>query len=130
NFSFLKDKFEAAESTLDLTFKSAYKLKEDQAIELSAAYTLISRKDEGLEAKGRNLFQVNPYYSFKALDNVKFRVGAVVALENDTLDNRSLHFFPDVQVTYPLSPSVDLVGSLTGGVDRVSLQSLMRQNQW
>lgn len=130
NFSYLKDKFEAAESTVDLTFKSAYKLKDDHAIELSAAYTLISRKDEGVDAKGRNLFQVNPYYAFKALDNVKFRIGAVVALENDTLDNRDLHFFPDVQVTYPLSPSVDLIGSLTGGVDRVSLQSLMRKNQW
>lgn len=130
NFSYLADKFDAAESTLDVTFNSAYKLDEDKTIELSAAYTLINRKDEGLESNGRSLFQLNPYYAFKTMENITFRIGAVVALENDTLDSRELHFFPDIQVTYPLSSSVDLIGSLTGGVDRVSLQSLMRQNRW
>ncbi|MBX2966669.1 MAG: hypothetical protein KF845_11015 [Cyclobacteriaceae bacterium] len=129
NFSFLKDKFDAAESTIDLNFKSSYKLEDDKSIELHADYTLISRKDAGLDAKGRSLFQLNPFYAFM-LDDIKFRIGAVAALENDTLDSHDFHFFPDVQVTYPISHSVDLVGSLTGGVDRVSLQSLMRQNRW
>ncbi len=130
NFSFLKDKFEAAESTVDFNFSSAYKINKDNAIELNAFYTLISRKDEGIDVKPRNLFQVNPYYSFRTQDNLKIQVGAVVAVENDTLDSKNLHFYPDVKITYPLTPSIDVVGTLTGGIDKVSLQTLMRQNRW
>lgn len=130
NFSFLKDKFEASESTADLNFSSAYKIGNDNAIELKAFYTLINRKDEGIDKKARNLFQVNPYYSFRTQDNLKIQVGAVLAVENDTLDAKNLHLYPDVKVTYPLTPSIDLIGTLTGGIDRVSLQTLMRQNRW
>jgi len=130
NFSFLKDKFEATESTFDLNFSSAYKISKENAVELKAFYALISRKDEGIDAKPRNLFQVNPYYSFRTPDNLKVQIGAVVAVENDTLDSKDLHFYPDVKVTYPLTPSIDVVGTLTGGIDKVSLQTLMRQNRW
>ncbi|MBX2946924.1 MAG: hypothetical protein KF725_13900 [Cyclobacteriaceae bacterium] len=130
NFSFLNDKFEASESTVDLNFSSAYKIGNDNAIELKAFYTLINRKDEGIDKKARNLFQVNPYYSFRTQDNLKLQVGAVLAVENDTLDAKNLHLYPDVKVTYPLTPSIDVVGTLTGGIERVSLQTLMRQNRW
>ncbi|MBX2963204.1 MAG: hypothetical protein KF687_11880 [Cyclobacteriaceae bacterium] len=130
NFSFLNDKFEASESTLDLNFESSYKAGDNSAIVLKAFYALINRKDEGIDSKARNLFQVNPYYTFTTADQLKFQVGAVIAFENDTLDSKDFHFYPDVKVTYPLTPSIDAEASLTGGIERVSLQTLMRQNRW
>jgi hypothetical protein len=129
-YSYLSDRFEASESTFDLNFKSSYKLSDENNIEVKAGYVIINRQDEGLEKKGRSLFTVNPYYSFTALDNLKLKVGAVIAYENDTLDNKDIHFYPDVSAVFPVSPSVDLVGSLTGGIDRVSLQSLVKENLW
>jgi hypothetical protein len=130
NFSYIGDSFSARENTIDLTFKSAYKISKDNAIEVKAGYSIFSRKDKGIERKARNLFQVNPYYSFKSNTNLKIKIGAVVAMENDTLDKKDIHFYPDVSVVYPLSPSVDVVGSLSGGIERVSLQSLVHENLW
>ena len=129
-FSMIGDEFDAKESTIDLNFKGSYKMSEDNAIEVKADYVLINRKDLGLETQGRSLFQLNPYYALKPADNFKIQLGAVMAIENDTLDSGDLHFYPDVSVTYALSPSTDLVGSLSGGIDRVSLQSLVRENMW
>jgi hypothetical protein len=130
NVSYIGDSFSAKENTVDVTFKSAYKISKDNALEVKAGYSIFSRKDKGIEKKARNLFQVNPYYSFKSDDNLKIKVGAVVAMENDTLDKKDIHFYPDVSVVYPLSSTIDVVGSLTGGIERVSLQSLVRENLW
>ena len=129
-FSYVNDKFKAAESTVGFDFRSAYKISEKQSLHLGADYSIISRKDEGVDAKPRNLFQVNGYYSFYAIENLKLQVGATVAFENDTLDSKSFHFYPDVKATYPLNESVDVVGSLTGGMEKVSLQSLANENLW
>lgn len=130
NFSYLSDKFSATESTLDLGFSSSYKFAKGNPVHLKAMYSVMSRKDEGIDAKPRSLFSVNPYFQFIPVDNLTLQAGVVVALENDTLDTKNFHFFPDVKATYKVSPSVDVVGLLTGGVDRVSLQSLARENLW
>lgn len=130
NFGYLDDKFKAGESAVNLNFKSSYRLSEKQSIFAGADYAILNRKDEGVEAKARNLFQANGYYSFYPIENLKMQIGAVMALENDTLDSKSLHFYPDVKVTYPLSAQVDFVGALTGGMDKVSLHSLVNENLW
>lgn len=129
-FSYLADKFEAKESTININFRSAYKISKESNLEVKADYTIINRADAGIEKRARSLFQVNPYYAFKPIDNLKIQIGAVFALENDTLDTKDLHIYPDFKAVYPLSPSIDLVGSLTGGIDRVSLQSLVHENLW
>ena len=130
NFSYLDDKFSASESTVDLNFKSSYKISDDQHIQLRADYSIISRKDKGIDAKPRNLFQVNGYYAFSPVENLKLQVGASVALEDDTLDSKDFHLYPDLKITYPLNKSVDFVGALTGGIEKVSLQSLANENIW
>ena len=130
NFSYLSDKFNATESTLGIAFTSSYKVSATNKILVNADYAVMSRKDEGIDAKPRSLFSVNPYFLFNPIDNLIVQAGASIALENDTLDAKDFHFFPDVRVTYKLSPSVDLVGSLLGGVERVSLQGLLRENMW
>lgn len=130
NFSFLSDAFSASESSLDLNFNSAYAIQNGNKIEVRATYALLSRKDIELATKGRSLFQATAYYSWESVDNLKLQVGATLALENDTLDTKDFHLYPDVKATYTLSPTVDLVGSLTGGIDKVSLQSLVEENLW
>ncbi len=130
NFSFISDKFEAKESTVDLVFKSAYKINDEQAINLKADYSIINRKDVDIEAKARNLFQLNGYYSFVTQNNFYLQVGATVALENDSIDSKDFHFYPDVKLTYALNDAVDVVGSLSGGMEKISLQTLSNENIW
>jgi hypothetical protein len=130
NFSFINDKFEAKESTVDLLFKSAYKINEEQAINLNADYSIINRKDVDVEAKARNLFQLNGYYSFVTKSDFYLQLGATVALENDSIDSKDFHFYPDVKLTYALNDAVDVVGSLSGGMEKVSLQTLSNENIW
>jgi hypothetical protein len=129
-FSHISDKFKAAESSVDLNFKSSYKMSDNQSIFMGATYSILNRKDEGVEAKARNLFQANGYYSFFPVENLKLQVGAIVAIENDTLDSKSFHLYPDLKATYPINDFVDFVGSLSGGIEKVSLQSLANENLW
>lgn len=130
NFSYLDDAFSAKESMIDVNFKSAYKISDDNKINLRADYSVISRKDKNVAAKPRNLFQVNGNYSFIPVEDLKLQVGATVALEDDTLDTKDFHLYPDVKVTYPLNETIDFVGALTGGMEKVSLQSLANENIW
>lgn len=130
NFSFITDKFEAKESTVDLLFKGAYKINDEQAINLKADYSIINRKDVDVEAKARNLFQLNGYYSFVTESDFYLQVGATIALENDSIDSKDFHFYPDVKLTYALNDVVDFVGSLSGGMEKVSLQTLSNENIW
>ena len=56
-FSYLNDKYKAQETGVDFNFKSAYELNEDSRINIKADYSIISRKDELVEAKPRNLLR-------------------------------------------------------------------------
>jgi hypothetical protein len=129
-FSYLADKYKARETEVDFDLNSYYKIDDVKRIRIFAAYNIISRKDEFVEAKPRNLFQVNPAYEFTPLEGLKLSAGAVVAYENDSIDSKDFHIYPDLKATYPLSPSVDLTGSLTGGIEKVTLQSLTNENIW
>jgi hypothetical protein len=122
--------FDARESEVDFDFNSTYKLSDESGIGIKAGYYLINRKDELIEAKPRSLFFVNPSYQFSLVESLKFSAGVVAAFENDTLDSKDIHLYPDVKASYPLTPSVELVASLTGGIEKVSLQTLSNENIW
>jgi hypothetical protein len=130
NFSHLADKFNARETEVDVDFGSAYKVSDESAIKLKAGYAFISRKDEEVAARGRSLFTVTPAYEFFLIENLKFSAGLIAAFENDTIDRKSAHIYPDFHASYPLSPSVQVTGALTGGMEKVSLQSLLAENIW
>jgi hypothetical protein len=130
DFSYLADNYDAQETDVDLSFKSAYKLDDETFVDLNATYAIISRKDELVDAKPRSLFQAGGAYAFAPIDELTLKAGLIVAYENDTLDSKNIHVFPDVHATYKYSPSVDFVAALTGGVDKVSLHSLSRENWW
>jgi hypothetical protein len=129
-FSHLSDKFDAKESQIDLVFRSAYKLNEDQKINIDADYTMINRKDIKIDVGARHLFVVTPSFQFEPVENLKLRVGVKVAYENDTLGNKDLHVYPDIDASYPITPTIDVFASLTGGIEKVSLQSLSYENLW
>jgi hypothetical protein len=97
---------------------------------LEAGYSVMSRKDEGIDARPRNLLQLTGYYRFKPTEQLTANVGAAIALENDTVDDEDFHFYPCLEASYSLSPSVDVIASVTGTMERVSLQTLARENNW
>src|SRR5687768_13640618 len=128
--SFLSDKYDAKESEIDLEFSSAYEIDDDSRINLKADYFFINRSDQDIEKRARSLFVVTPSYAFMPIEDLKVSVGFKAAFENDTIDSKSVHVYPDIRATYPISPSVDAVASLSGGIEKVSLQSLSYENLW
>ena len=83
-----------------------------------------------LDKKGRSLFVVSPSYAFVPIEDLKVSVGLIAAFENDTIDSKNVHVYPDIRASYPISPTVDAVASLSGGMEKVSLQSLSYENMW
>lgn len=128
--SHLADRYEARESQADFAFDASYKVNEESTIAVGAAYALISRKDSLVEAQPRSLFSVNPRYEFFPVPDLKFSAGIIAAFENDTIGSKSVHAYPDLRASYPLTPAVDVTASLSGGIDKVSLQSLSDENLW
>lgn len=130
NLSHLSDKYDAKETEIDLEFSSAYELDEDSKINLKGDFSFIKRTDTNIEKKGRSLFVVSPSYAFVPVDDLKLSIGLIAAVENDTIDSKSVHVYPDIKASYPISPSVEAVASLSGGMEKVSLQSLSYENLW
>jgi hypothetical protein len=130
DFSYLDDKRSASESTQDINFNASYRVNEQSELKLDAFFSLMSRKDTDLQARPRSLFSAHPAYTFSLLENLRVRIGAVLAYENDTLDARNFHAYPDLQATYRLSQSIELLGTVNGGLERVSLQTITRENNW
>lgn len=128
--SHLSDKFDAKETEINLEFGTDYEISENSKINLNADYSLISRKDENVEKKARSLFVVAPSFSFLPIEDLKVSVGLKAAFENDTIDSKDLHIYPDIKASYPISPSVNAVASLSGGIEKVSLQTLTNENLW
>jgi hypothetical protein len=128
--SHLSDKYAAKETEVDVEFSSAYEINDDSKINLKGDYFLINRKDVNVEKKARSLFVVSPSYAFLPIEDLKVSVGLIAAFENDTIDSKSVHVYPDIKASYPISPSVDAVASLSGGMEKVSLQSLSYENIW
>lgn len=128
--SYLSDKHNARETEIDLAFKSSYAIQDESSVQLKADYSAINRKDQLVDATLRNLFQVKGAYVFTPMDGFTMNAGVIVAYENDTLGGKDLHVFPDLSVTYKVTPSVEVVGALTGGIDKVSLHTLAAANWW
>ena len=128
--SHLADKFDARETEIDLDFSAAYEISEETKINLRGDYFFINRKDSNVEKRGRSLFILAPSVAFVPIEDLKVSVGFKTAFENDTIDSKSVHVYPDIKASYPISPSVDAFASLSGGMEKVSLQSLSYENLW
>lgn len=129
-FAHLADHYSARETEAEFNFRSSYELDEQSVIALGAQYSLINRKDSLVEASPRSLFSINPRYEFYPIEGLKLSAGVTAAFENDSIDSKDVHAYPDLRASYPLSPSVDITASLTGGIEKVSLRTLSGENMW
>src|SRR5690606_331833 len=111
-------------------FRLSYDMNEDSRINLAAGYYMISRKDDKVEGDPRSLFTASPSYVFSPIDDLTVTAGLTLAFENDTIDSKNIHVYPNFKVSYPVSPSVDFVAHLGGGMEKVSLQTLSEENLW
>jgi hypothetical protein len=130
DLSFLSDKYDAQELGVDLKVGTGYTINENTRATVKFDYAVMNRKDNAVKGSARNLLRLTPSVKFTALENLIFNVGFIAAFENDSIDEKKAHIYPDVSVTYPISPSVDFVGSLSGDMEKVSLQSLTNENLW
>lgn len=132
DFSYLRDRFDAAESEVGLHFNSKYDINKTNAILFKGDYDLIARKDVNIEAKPRHLLKINPAYQFTILDD-RFRMtaGLNAVVENDSIGkNKAAHIYPDVWIFGQLAKTVDAYAGITGDYEKVSLHTLARENQW
>ncbi len=128
--SYLADKFDARETEGNVSLNTGYQVGDESRFNVDVEYTALSRKDALVSSRLRNLFTVVPTYRFSPVEDLILQVGFAVAYENDTLNSKDLHFYPFASASYPVSPSVDLVASLEGGMEKVSLQTLSYKNIW
>ncbi len=129
-FSYLKDNFSSSESEINFNFISSYKLSEKNRLVFNADYFLITRKFD-TEARSRHIFKVSPSYQFSPIDNLSLTIGLNAAFQNDTLGTvKSINLYPNLRAEYDLSTNLRAYSSLTGDIDKVSLQSLSRENIW
>lgn len=129
-FSYLKDHYQAAESEVALNLNTDYKIDDQKRLIFLADYYIIARKDSLRDAAPRHLLKIKPAYLFSAVENLWLTVGVNAAYENDTLTTKSFHLYPNVNARYQLSKSVEAYAGLTGDMDKVSLHTLARENQW
>jgi hypothetical protein len=130
-FSYLYDDYRASEGEVDLNFSSSYKINEDQKIILTSDYFLITRKDEFVGARPRHLLKINPAYTFSPIEKLSVTAGINTAYENDVIGkNKPFHVYPNFMANYALGEGVDAYAALTGDIDKVSLQTLARENLW
>jgi len=131
SFSYLTDHYLAKESEVVLGLTSDYEISKTSKILIGSDYYLMSRKDEFVEAKPRHIFKMKGAYQFSPIDDLLIKIGANVVLENDTIGkDKSLHIYPDIRASYPLSPSVEMYAGLSGDIDRVSLHTIAHENPW
>ncbi len=131
DFSYLQDRFEAAESEAGIHFNSRYTIDKEKAFVFKTDYLLVAREDVNIEAKPRHLFKINPAYEFLVGGKLKVSAGLNAVVENDSIGkDKSFHLYPDAWIHYPATKTVDAYAGITGDYDKVSLHSLARENQW
>ena len=131
DFSYLRDRFEAAESEAGLHFNSRYQINKTQAFLLKGDYFLVARKDSKIEAKPRHLFKINPAYEFTIAEVFRLSAGLNAVAENDSIGkDKAVHIYPDVWIHTEIAKAVDAYAGITGDFEKVDLHTLARENQW
>ncbi len=129
-FSYLKDDRQSKETEISLELKSNLKVANEKYIDLAGDYTLMNRDFSG-SSQARHLFRVMPSYTFAPIENLQLKVGLTAAFQNDTLGTvKNVNLYPDVRASYQLTDKIQAYAGLTGGMDRVSLHTLSRENAW
>jgi hypothetical protein len=129
-FSYLKDDRNSTETELAMNLKSNLKVGEGKQLIIESDYFLMNRSFGG-DARARHLFKVTPSYAFSPIENLDLKVGFNATFQNDTLGSvKSVNLYPAINASYKLTDKVQLYAALTGGIDRVSLHLLSKENIW
>lgn len=127
-FDYLTDNFDAEESELQLDFRGNYALSGSSSINVISDLDLITRKDEGIETKARNIFRITPTFNFE-YDGFLIEAGFNAVYENDTLGNSDeLHFYPVARASYQLASNYGIYAGIRGDVQKNSLRSFVNEN--
>ena len=130
-FSYLKDAKNSTENEVNFNFTSGYKIDEERKVIIDADYYLMARKFASQDSPIRHIFKIKPSYQFSPIDNLILTIGFNTAFDNDTLGTaKTFRFYPHVAARYELSEGVQVYGTVTGDLDKVSLHSLSRENMW
>lgn len=129
SFAYIADRFHAKESKIDLRSDAVYQIDDTKKLKVDASFLLLSRKDELMEAKPRNLLRVGGRYVFSPVENLLVEAGFGIVYENDTVD-KDFHVYPKLLAAYELNKTVRAKVSLSGDMNAVSLHSLSQENPW
>lgn len=130
-FRSLGDDYSARESEVLLNLDSRFVINEERSILVQADYAMAAREDVLAEAKPRNLFWAQPAYRFSPFESLNLSLGARVSLDNDTLGgSKVVRLFPAIGAVYHISKSVEIGLLIDGGMEKVNLETLSRQNPW
>jgi len=129
-FNYLKDRYEAKESELSLSWKNDYKIDELSGLDIRLDYFIMAREDNLIDAKPRHLLRVNPAYEFIPIEGLDLSIGLNTVYENDKIGDESIHVYPDIEVDYALAESAHVYAHLDGDIERVSLHTLVDENLW
>ena len=129
--SHLKDNFSSSENELTVNFASGYQFERNRKFVLTMDYSLMARTFEPQQARSRHLFKTQAAYQFSPVENLKLSVGVNTAFQNDTLGIvKSVNIYPNIQANYELRSGIQAYASLTGDMDKVSLQKFAHENSW
>jgi hypothetical protein len=130
-YSYLMDHYNAREGELSMQFTSSYSVNETNKILVTADYFNISRTDLNYSTDPRHLFKAKPAYRFAAVQDLILTVGANAVFQNDQYaGSKDFHFYPDLKAQYALSPSIEVYGTVTGDIDKVTLHTISAENLW
>ncbi|MEQ9403803.1 MAG: hypothetical protein RIM99_09475 [Cyclobacteriaceae bacterium] len=112
-----------------LEFESGLALKLDKTIKAGLNFEGYTGKYEGGLEYNRSLFQINPWVSHTS-DEIKLVAGFILASrKTDDVESES-GFYPSVFADWKFTDKWSLFGSLKGGVEWNSLNSLLSMNQF
>ena len=107
-----------------------YELADKSSINASADLIMENAKND-VYSVNRTYFAFNPNYKFLH-DGINVTAGLNTAYDDDAISGGGkFHIYPHIFLNYPLFVNeVNVFGGVTGGLERNSFSSLMKENQW
>ncbi|MBT9392343.1 hypothetical protein KLP40_04135 [Hymenobacter sp. NST-14] len=128
-FNYWSDAFQARESNVYATLRSAYRLTETSRARVDGDVSFISHKDS--LTVSRPFVQVTPAYEV-TLNRLALSVGATLGYTGDTINNaRQFNAYPAVRAAYTVTEDkLVAFAGLGGAIQRVTLYDLTTENPW
>ncbi len=129
-YNYISDNHEMKEGDFRVDATGNYALTDKSAIRAELNGSFIGYDAADFSAS-RSYFRARPYYQAN-FGNLNLVLGGTIAYSNDTLnDAPSVYIYPHLQVAYQLlENTVTVFGGITGDLERNSMFSLTRENQW